>query len=166
MSDMTEPTPSVHIDPFERAWMIVSVITLTGFFIAITIAGFAGGIQVPSPEQRVDPNTVAESGPFAEPGLREISPGKYEAYMRVEAWVFIPNRIEIPAGSEITFYITSVDVLHGFKLEGTNANVMVIPGQVSTVTATFDEPGDYTYVCHEYCGAGHAAMFGTVTVTP
>ena len=72
----------------------------------------------------------------------------------------------VPAGSEVTFYITSPDVQHGFKLEGTNVNMMIIPGQVSSLTQRFDTPGDYTWVCHEYCGAGHAAMYGTVTVTP
>jgi cytochrome c oxidase subunit 2 len=41
---------------------------------------------------------------------------------------------------------------------------MVIPGQVSRVTATFDKPGEYLIVCHEYCGAGHHVMFGKVIV--
>jgi heme/copper-type cytochrome/quinol oxidase subunit 2 len=32
------------------------------------------------------------------------------------------------------------------------------------VTHTFDEPGEYRIVCHEYCGVSHQAMFGTVVV--
>ena len=46
--------------------------------------------------------------------------------------------------------------MHGFKLEGTNVNMMVIPGQVSSLTYRFDTPGEYNWVCHEYCGTGHA----------
>jgi cytochrome c oxidase subunit 2 len=43
--------------------------------------------------------------------------------------------------------------------------MMVLPGQISKLTHRFDKPGEYNYVCHEYCGAGHAAMFGKITVT-
>jgi cytochrome c oxidase subunit 2 len=41
-----------------------------------------------------------------------------------------------------------------------------VPGQVSKLTITFDKPGDYDYICTEYCGSGHAAMFGTLHVEP
>lgn len=41
---------------------------------------------------------------------------------------------------------------------------MVIPGQVSRVTVTFEEPGEYPYVCNEYCGVGHHTMSGKVIV--
>ncbi len=156
--------PSMHIDPYERTWMIISVVLVVVFAVAIGVAGFAFGIQVPTPEQRVDPRTVAEEGPWAEPGLRELAPGKYEAYILSQTWAFLPREITVPAGSEVTFYITSKDVQHGFKLQDTNLNVQVLPGQVSKLTVTLDEPGDYDYICTEYCGAAHAAMFGTVHV--
>ncbi len=156
--------PSMHIDPYERTWMIISVVLVVVFAVAIGVAGFAFGIQVPTPEQRVDPRTVAEEGPWAEPGLRELAPGKYEAYILSQTWAFLPREITVPVGSEVTFYITSKDVQHGFKLQNTNLNVQVLPGQVSKLTVTLDEPGDYDYICTEYCGAAHAAMFGTVHV--
>jgi len=35
---------------------------------------------------------------------------------------------------------------------------------VSKLSFTFDEEGEFPYICHEYCGQGHAAMFGTVKV--
>ena len=60
----------------------------------------------------------------------------------------------------------------GFKLAGTNVNVMALPGQVATLSATFDTPGDYNYICHEYCGyvsgapIGHHTMYGVLTVLP
>ncbi len=157
---------SLHINPYERNWIIISGAVLVGFLIAVTISSFALGIQPASPEGRVDPNTVAKSGPFATPGLRELAPGKYEAYVIARVWRFDPNQITVPVGSTITFYVTSIDVQHGFKLQGTNVNLQIVPGQVSKLTHTFDQPGTYTFMCHEYCGAGHAAMFGTVNVTP
>jgi heme/copper-type cytochrome/quinol oxidase subunit 2 len=35
---------------------------------------------------------------------------------------------------------------------------------VSKLSFTFDEVGEFPYICTEYCGQGHAAMFGTVKV--
>jgi cytochrome c oxidase subunit 2 len=164
MSEQYE-APSMGIDPYERAWMIISIILLGAFTVAIAVAGFAGGIQVPSPEERVNPQTVATSGPFSDPGLREVSPGVYDAYVLVQMWNFAPATMEVPVDSEVTFYLTSIDVQHGFKLWNTNGNIMVIPGEVSKVTINFDEPGEYIFVCHEYCGAAHAAMSGRIVVT-
>ena len=43
-------------------------------------------------------------------------------------------------------------------------NAMVIPGQITRITGTFDEPGEYNIVCHEYCGIGHHGMWGKVVV--
>lgn len=156
---------SMNIDPYEKNWIRLSIGLLIAFAVAVSVAGFAMGIQVPSPEQRVDPNTVAESGPWANPGLRTIQEGKkYEAYILAQTWQFLPREMTVPAGAEVTFYITSKDVQHGFKLQNTNLNVQVVPGQVSKLTITIDEPGRYDYVCTEYCGLAHAAMFGTLIV--
>jgi cytochrome c oxidase subunit 2 len=41
---------------------------------------------------------------------------------------------------------------------------MIVPGQITKVTATFRKPGEYLIVCHEFCGGGHQAMFGKVIV--
>lgn len=61
----------------------------------------------------------------------------------------------------MTFTLASPDVIHGLVLTGTNSNVMV-PGQISQVTARFDRPGEYLWVCHEYRGFGHHQMYGKV----
>jgi cytochrome c oxidase subunit 2 len=104
--------------------------------------------------------------PFSEPGLRELAPGKYEAYILSRTFLYQPREITVPVGSTVTFYVTSADVQHGFAVEGTNVNMQIVPGQVSKLTTRFDRPGEYNYICHEYCGAGHAAMYGKVIVTP
>ena len=158
--------PSLHIDPVERTWILISVGILIVFAIAVTIAGFAMGIQVPAPVARVDPRKVASEGEFANPGLRELAPGKYEAYILAQTWQFNPKEIRIPVGSEITFYVTSKDVQHGFKLEGTNINMQIVPGQVSSLSATFEKVGTFNFVCTEYCGAAHAIMYGQLIVEP
>lgn len=46
----------------------------------------------------------------------------------------------------------------------TNINMMVLPGQVSNLKTTFDKPGTYNVICHEYCGIGHHTMYGQIVV--
>jgi len=164
-------TNKMHIDKYERNWLIISAALLVVFATAVSVAAFGLGIQVPGPEQRVDPNTVATdpNSPWSNPGLREISPGKYDAYILARAvpqWQYLPNEITVPAGSKVTFYVTSSDVQHGFNIQNTNANFMVLPGQVSKLTITFNNPGTYNFICTEFCGAGHGIMYGAVVVTP
>lgn len=157
---------SMGVDPLERNWMWAGGGLLAVFFVLVTVAGFALGFQVPGVETRVDPRTVAEdpNSPFSNPGLRQIAEGEYEAYVIARTFTYEPREIEVPVGSKVTIYITSVDVQHGFKVQDTNLNLMVIPGQVSKLTYTFDRVGEFPYICTEYCGIGHAAMFGTVRV--
>lgn len=162
-----QPDEHMHIDRFEKRWIWVSMAILAVFFIAVTVAGFALGIQVPTTESRVDPATLAETPPWDEPGLREVVPGEeYDLYMIGQRFFFVPNEVTIPQGATVNFFVTSSDVQHGIKIEDTNINMMVIPGQVSKLSATFEEAGTYDYICHEYCGLGHAVMWGQIVVEP
>ena len=159
----------MHIDPKERTYIVVTVALVLIFATAVMVSAFGYGIQVPVPYAEVNPNEVATPGmsPWGEPvneRVHELAPNKYEAYILAQTWSFLPNRITIPKGSTITFYVTSKDVQHGFIIAETNINMMIIPGQVSTLTATFDEAGEYHFVCNEYCGVGHHGMFGTILV--
>jgi cytochrome c oxidase subunit 2 len=160
----------MHVDRTERIFIIGSVVLVIVFALAIAVSSIAFGIQVPRPEMLVDPRTVATPGVvpgFGDPveeRVRELAPGNYEAYIMSQTWVFQPSEIRVPAGSRVTFFVTSKDVQHGFKVDNTNINVMVIPGQISRMSATFDEPGTYNFICHEYCGAGHHTMFGRLIV--
>jgi cytochrome c oxidase subunit 2 len=124
------------------------------------------GFQVPGEEARVDPATITESGPFANPGVRQIAPSEFEVYVVSRTFNFDPAEIVVPQGATVTIYVTSQDVQHGFKITDTNVNMQVVPGQVSKLTYTFDRVGEFPYICHEYCGIGHAAMFGRVRVVP
>ncbi|MBE2220756.1 MAG: cytochrome c oxidase subunit II [Anaerolineae bacterium] len=159
----------MHIDPQERNYIVITIALVVIFATAILVSAFAYDIQVPVPYAEVNPNEVATPGisPWGDPldeRVRELAPNKYEAYILAQTWAFLPNRITIPKGSTITFYVTSKDVQHGFIIADTNINMMVIPGQVSTLTATFDKAGEYHFVCNEYCGVGHQTMFGTIIV--
>ena len=155
----------MHVHRYESAWAKLSIALAIVFFCAVMTAAIAGGIQLPSPQGYVDPKDLSSTD-FHTPGLRELSPGNYEVYIIGQIWRWDPNEIRIPEGSNLTIYLTSRDVQHGFKVVGTDINLMVIPGQVSRAEHYFEEPGEYLIVCHEYCGLQHQTMAGKIIVEP
>ncbi len=154
----------MHIHRYESMFLWLAGGMLVVFAAAVLIAVFGLGVQLPSVVDQLPPADVATAPGFSTPGLREVYDGHYEAYLVLRAWQFTPAEIEVPTGSTVTFYLASEDITHGFKVFDTNVNIMVIPGQISEVTYTFDEPGDYQFYCHEYCGAAHQTMTGVIHV--
>ncbi len=154
------------IERFEKVFIWISILLLEVFFIAVLVSAFFGGVQLPAPGGLVDPEQLTNTPPFDKPGVHKVGEGQYEVVLIAQTWQFVPNEIRVPVGSTVKFRITSKDVIHGFEIPHTNANVMVIPGQVAEVTVTFDEVGEYTIICHEYCGIGHQGMFARIFVEP
>lgn len=154
----------MRVDPYEKIWIALSIVMLAGFLGAISVGVFVHGISLPGADRRVDPKTVAQEPPFSTPGIRETGPGEYEVTMVSMIWSFVPNTIRVPAGARVTFQATSRDVTHGFAIHGTNLNLMLIPGLVATGTVKFEKPGEYLFICHEYCGLAHQTMAGKVIV--
>ncbi|MBI2857059.1 MAG: cytochrome c oxidase subunit II [Chloroflexi bacterium] len=148
----------------EKAWIVVGAVILALFLVLISVAAFGMGMQPPADAGRVDPQRLAEDPRFAAPGVRQVSPGRYEADIVALLFSFNPPSIEVPAGVTVTFKVTSKDVIHGFGVVGTNINLMVVPGYIAEATATFNTPGEYLVLCNEYCGAGHQAMQAKLVV--
>lgn len=154
----------MKVHTYEKAFLWAGGVMLVVFMITLALTSYTMGISLPDDVDRIDPNQVREMPPFDNPGVRETAPGKYEVVMIGQAWSFTPGEVRVPAGAEVTFLMTTPDVIHGFHVEGTRLNVMLIPGQVARVSHTFDEPGEHLIICHEYCGIGHHNMWGRVIV--
>ena len=148
----------------EAAWILPSTLIPAVMLVLILYATFAVGAHVPGQEEIVDPKLINQTAPFNNPGVFERGAGTYEVVMVGQTWAFRPNEIRVPVGSRVTFTATSQDVIHGLRVEKTNVNMMLIPGQVGRATAHFTQPGEYLLVCHEYCGIAHQTMFGKVIV--
>ena len=114
----------------------------------------------------MSPTRVAQTAPFDQPGVVQVGPGRYEVRMTSQIWSFAPNEIRVPAGSTVTFVATSKDIVHGLFIPGANVNAMLLPGQITRVSAHFDKPGEYPLLCHEYCGIAHHTMWARVIVEP
>jgi cytochrome c oxidase subunit 2 len=151
---------------YELAWILPSVALPVGMLAALLVTAFGVGVHLPGDAGRADPATLAQTPPFDKPGLVALGPGRYEVHLVGQIWSFAPSEIRVPAGSTVTFVATSRDVVHGLIIPHTNVNVMLLPGQVARVTARFDRPGEYPFLCHEYCGIAHHTMWGKVVVEP
>lgn len=151
---------------YELAWMLPSVAIPAGMLAALAVTAFGAHIGLPGASGRLNPATVGQTAPFNTPGVVEVAPGRYEAHMVAGIWFFNPAEIRVPEGAEVTFVITSKDVVHGFMLRDANLNAMLLPGQVTRVTARFPRAGTYPFLCHEYCGIAHHTMWGRVVVEP
>ena len=149
---------------YEKAFLITGGIVLAMCASALAYATFGMGMHLPGRVAQIDPSKVFQTPPFKTPGVHKTADGRYEVVLIAMAWAFMPSEIHVPRNTEVTFVATSVDVIHGFDIERTRVNMMLIPGQIGRLTHTFREPGQYLLMCHEYCGAGHHTMFGKVIV--
>ena len=154
----------MHIHRYERWWMTAGISMLVLFLGIIFVAAIFDNINPPSGMVQIDPTKVASTPPFDKPGLHQTGPGHYDAYYVAQVFSFAPQKVTIPAGSTVTFYVTSPDVVHGFNIARTGINMMIIPGWVNTATHTFAKPGSYLLLCNEYCGASHQNMFASIEV--
>lgn len=154
----------MHIHPYERLWIRLSLAMLVVFGAAIVFSSLTLGITIPGAERHQTATGVPAAATSSEGWLRELGPGRYEVNLIARMWGFEPREIRIPKGSTVTFYLHAQDVIHGLKIKDTNVSLMAIPGQVGRATHTFDEAGEYLFLCHEYCGMGHHVMSGKIVV--
>ena len=151
---------------YELAWMLPSVAIPAGMLAALAVTAFGAHIDLPGEAGRVDHVMVIQTVPLHQPGAVEVAPGRYEAHLLAGIWFFSPPELHVPEGAEVTFVMTSKDVIHGFMLRAANVNTMVLPGLVTRVTTRFPKAGTYSFLCHEYCGIAHHTMWGKVIVEP
>lgn len=157
----------MEVDRYERIWMTGSAIFVLSAVIAVVSSVVFHTAELPEPAGRIEPELVTQTAPFDEPGLHQRDDGSWELIYVGQVWAWTPQQVTIPAearGEEITIKAASIDVIHGMKITDTNVNVMLIPGHVSEVAVTFDEPGSHTLVCHEYCGIQHHLMGAEIVV--
>ncbi|WP_276502589.1 hypothetical protein [Terrimonas pollutisoli] len=101
---------------------------------------------------------------YEEPKINKLDSTTYQVFSVASMWQFQPSEIYVPVGSEVDFYLTSKDVVHGFNIAQKNINMMAVHGAINKTTVKFDKPGVYDIVCHEYCGVGHQNMRAQVIV--
>ncbi|MFN8163945.1 MAG: hypothetical protein U0R26_08985 [Solirubrobacterales bacterium] len=75
-------------------------------------------------------------------------------------WSLSP--LTVPAGSDVTFDVTSVDVNHGFGVYDPDGHllgsVQAMPGYHNQLELDLSQPGTYLISCLEFCGFKHTDM--------
>jgi len=152
----------------ERRWAWIVGIIIALLVAMMVFTGLRWAAMPPSRVETIDPRTLHVTGEFVESnlGTTMTNDGKVIARLIAQQYSFEPQCIVVPAEMPVTFRGTSSDVIHGFIVGTTNANVMLVPGFVATFTTTFPRPGEHLMPCHEYCGTGHEAMWARVQVIP
>ena len=142
-------------DKTEKKVIVITGITLALFIFSILYArGKYNDLPACLPYNKV----------YSEPKVTKLDDHTYQVYAVARMWQFQPSQIYIPVGSEVDFYLTSADVVHGFNIAEKNVNMMAVYGNINKTTVKFEKPGVYKITCHEYCGMGHQAMQGEVIV--
>jgi cytochrome c oxidase subunit 2 len=158
----------MEIHRFEKLWFGVSMLLIVGWIATVIYGAVGPGVaMVGDGGTTVDAEDPTASDEFREPGVYcNDARTQCDVYVIAQQFVFRPDPIVVPAGSTVTFHVTSADTVHGYEMPGTNVNLMVIPGQVTEATVAFDDPKRYGVVCNEYCGSGHHTMEGVLRVVP
>lgn len=160
------PARFERIHRLEKVWMTLGLCMLVAF-VAIVIGDAVRSATVHSHgHERIAAEDLASTPPFDKPGVTRNADGSWDAVVIAYAFGFLPREdLVVPVGAKVHFKVASIDVVHGFQIPGhTNVNLEVVPGHVSEVTQTFDEPGRFLILCHEYCGSGHHFMTGHIRV--
>ncbi|MGV3519058.1 Sec-dependent nitrous-oxide reductase [Luteitalea sp.] len=83
---------------------------------------------------------------------------------------FVPDKIEVNVGDEITIHVTNVeqttDMIHGLGIIEHDMNVVVDPGETKTVKFTATKAGVFPFYCTNFCSALHQEMQGYLAVKP
>lgn len=164
---------AIHIDPLEKRWIIVTAgLTVMVWLITLYFAAVED-VHPPSNVEVIDSahlhlDSGVGGGEFMENklGLHKTVEGDLIVTMVAARYGFYPQKIELPLNTPIKFRIASFDVLHGVHVPFSNLNTMIVPGYISEVTTSFTRLGEFPIVCNEYCGLGHAYMYGMMNIIP
>jgi cytochrome c oxidase subunit II len=143
------------IDPYEKKIILMTGAVLSLFIFSILYARNRNNDL---------PDCLPFNKAYLEPKVIKLDDKTYQVYAVAQMWQFQPAQIEVPVGSEVDFFVTSKDVVHGFHINDKDVNMMAVYGNINKTTVKFDKAGIYKIVCHEYCGIGHQSMEAEVIV--
>jgi cytochrome c oxidase subunit II len=152
----------------ERRWLFIMAAMLGVMLAVIVLTGVTQMMHPPSDVETINAATLHLEGEFVESNLGSESEPDGSITVRIiaEQYTFVPHCAVVPTSTPVRFRLTSADVTHGFFVQGTNTNAMVVPGYITNVRTSFAQAGNYEMPCDEFCGFGHHAMAARVVVVP
>ena len=109
---------------------------------------------------------IASAVVLARNGEAGNRPLEVEAVGQQFAWKFVysdyddltSGELVLPVGQEARFTMKAVDVIHSFWVPNFGQKMDAVPGIETTILVTPTRTGEFTVVCAELCGLGHATM--------
>jgi cytochrome c oxidase subunit II len=74
------------------------------------------------------------------------------------------GQLVLPVGEAVKLTLRSLDVIHAFWVPEFGQKSDAVPGIETTLVITPTRTGEFSIVCTELCGIGHATMRGPVRV--
>ena len=87
-----------------------------------------------------------------------------EVSVAASKFEFTPDTVKAKVGQPVTFVLTSLDRIHGFKMPEFGIRTDIVPDRETRVTLTPRTAGRFTFFCDIFCGDGHEEMSGTLLV--
>lgn len=92
------------------------------------------------------------------------TPTTHHFLINSRQYEYTPRRIEVTQGDRVEIAFTSLDVVHGFYLEGYGLERRAVPGVVQSLSFTAEQAGKFRYRCSVSCGPLHPFMTGEMVV--
>ncbi|QSW98885.1 cytochrome c oxidase subunit II [Haloterrigena alkaliphila] len=167
--DNDDPQPTTEDPALEITWTAATAIIL----LFVGLSGYTVLVNpYVSPSQALESDNRSQEGfdsfeDLPDTGDEEVHVRGYQWEWQAtypEANVTTENQIVIPANEDVTFWLTTDDVIHSLFAPDLGIKQDAFPGDYTRARTTVDEPGRYDVVCAEFCGAGHSRMEGEIVV--
>jgi cytochrome c oxidase subunit 2 len=145
--------------PTQTLWVamttvIVVALAAWGSYTLIVSSDGAGGGQGPNPVAL--PKNASKALQVQVIGQQWNWTYRFPAYGGVET-----AHLELPAGSDIEFHVTSLDVTHSFWAYELGVKADAVPGVDNIAFVYPRRTGSFSIRCAELCGLWHGHMFQT-----
>ncbi|WP_254767910.1 cytochrome c oxidase subunit II [Salinilacihabitans rarus] len=169
--DNDDPQPTPEDPALEITWTAATAIILV-------FVGLAGYSVLVSPY--VSPSQPADLAGGEEGGVESVEdlPETDDEVVHVRGYqwgwevtypdanVTTSDEIVLPADEDVTFWLTTDDVMHSLFVSDLGVKQDAYPGEYTRARTHVYETGAYDARCTEFCGAGHSRMEATVVVVP
>src|SRR5699024_4739880 len=133
---------------YEKIWLYFGGASLLFFLIVVWVSAFYMGNKPPSWAVTLDPEKVEQHESFKEPWLVEVGDNEYQLNIVSSGFDYDVGNddkgVEIPKDANVHISAATNDVIHGYEIAGTSANMMLEPRYINAVTNTFKKAGEYT----------------------
>jgi len=144
--DMTDGPHITGNTPLEITWTVIPFALVIGLSVV--------GSNLLGDTLRIDPQAI------------EINVTGQQWSWRFEypEYGLITDELYLPLNKQILLKLSSTDVIHSFWVPEFRVKADAVPGIVNELRVTPSRLGEYSLICSEICGRGHADMKSIVKV--